>query len=61
MNVYYVILAACPIVLLGAVAFLVMIAAAIRKADRGEIVKGHWEMPGGGHGLCPLVAIGSAR
>jgi hypothetical protein len=24
-------------------------------------VKGHWEVPGGGHELCPLVAIGSAQ
>ena len=24
-------------------------------------VNGHWEAPGGGHELCPLVAIGSAQ
>jgi hypothetical protein len=37
MNVFYIILAACPILLLGAVAFLVMVTAGIHKADRSDI------------------------
>jgi hypothetical protein len=37
MNAFYVILAACPIVLLGAVAFLVMVVVGIRKGDRGDL------------------------
>jgi hypothetical protein len=37
MNVFYIILAACPILLLGAVAFLLMVTAGIRKADRGDL------------------------
>jgi hypothetical protein len=37
MNDFYVILAACPILLLGAVAFLVLVAAGVRKGDRGDL------------------------
>jgi hypothetical protein len=28
---------------------------------KGPAVKGHLEMPGGGRGMCPVVAIRSAR
>jgi hypothetical protein len=37
MNAFYIILAACPVLLLGFIAFLVMIVAGIRKGDRGDI------------------------
>ena len=37
MNAFYVILAACPIVLLGAVAFLAVVAVGIRKGDRSDL------------------------
>lgn len=37
MNAFYVILAACPILLLGVVAFLVMVVVGIRKGDRGDL------------------------
>jgi hypothetical protein len=37
MNAFWIILAACPILLLGAVAFVVMVAVGIRKGDRGEL------------------------
>lgn len=38
MNAFYIILAACPVLLLGAVAFLVLIAVGIRKGDRGDLL-----------------------
>jgi hypothetical protein len=37
MNAFYTILAACPILLLGTVAFLVMVAAGVRKGDRSTL------------------------
>lgn len=37
MNAFCIILAVYPILLLGAVAFLVMVTAGIRKADRGNL------------------------
>jgi hypothetical protein len=37
MNALYIILAASPVLLLGAVAFLVFIAAGVRKGDRGDL------------------------
>lgn len=37
MIAFYVILAASPVLLLGAVAFLALIVAAIRKGDRGDL------------------------
>ena len=37
MTAFYVILAACPILFLGFVAFLVMVVAGIRKGDRSDI------------------------
>lgn len=37
MSAFYVILAACPILLLGAVAFLVMVVVGIRKGDRSDL------------------------
>jgi hypothetical protein len=40
MNAFYVILAACPVILLGAIAFLVMIVIGVRKGDRGERLTG---------------------
>ena len=33
MNAFYIILAACPVLLLGVVAFLVLIAVGVRKGD----------------------------
>ena len=32
----------------------------VRQSSRGR-VKGHQELPGDGHEICPLVAIRSAR
>lgn len=37
MIAFYVILAASPVLLLGAVVFLVLIVAGVRKADRGDL------------------------
>ncbi len=37
MNAFYIILAASPVLLLGAVAFLVLIVVGIRKGDRGDL------------------------
>jgi hypothetical protein len=37
MIAFYIILAASPVLLLGAVAFLVLIVAGIRKRDRGDL------------------------
>jgi len=37
MTAFYIILAACPILFLGCIAFLVMIVAGIRKGDRSDI------------------------
>lgn len=37
MNAFYLILAVCPLLLLGAVAFLVMVAVGIRKGDRSAL------------------------
>jgi hypothetical protein len=37
MIAFYVILAASPVLLLGAVAFLVLIVAGVRKRDRGDL------------------------
>jgi hypothetical protein len=37
MNAFYIILAACPILLLGAAAFLVMVVIGVRKGDRGDL------------------------
>ena len=37
MNAFYIILAACPVLLLGAVAFLVFIAVGVRMGDRGDL------------------------
>ena len=37
MNAFYVILAACPVLLLGVVALLVVIAVGVRKGDRGDL------------------------
>jgi hypothetical protein len=34
---FYIILAACPVLLLGAFAFLVLIAAGVRTGDRGDL------------------------
>lgn len=36
MNGFYLILAACPVLLLGTVAFIVFIAISIRKGDHGK-------------------------
>lgn len=38
MTAFYIILAARPVLLLGAVAFVVMIAVGIRNGDRGDLV-----------------------
>lgn len=37
MTAFYIILAACPVLFLGFIAFIVMIVAGIRKGDRGDI------------------------
>ncbi len=37
MNASYIILAACPVLLLGAVAFFVFIAVGVRRGDRGDL------------------------
>jgi hypothetical protein len=37
MIVFYIILAASPVLLLGAVAFLVLIVIGVRKRDRGDL------------------------
>jgi hypothetical protein len=37
MIAFYIILAASPVLLLSAVAFLVLIAAGVRKRDRGDL------------------------
>jgi hypothetical protein len=37
MTVFYIILAASPVLLLGVVAFLVLIVAGVRKRDRGDL------------------------
>ena len=37
MNAFYIILAASPVLLLGMVVFLVLIAIGIRKGDRGDL------------------------
>jgi hypothetical protein len=37
MIAFYIILAASPVLLLGAVAFLVLIVAGVRKRDRGDL------------------------
>jgi hypothetical protein len=37
MIAFYIILAASPVLLLGAVAFLALIVAGIRKGDRGDL------------------------
>jgi hypothetical protein len=37
MDAFYIILAVCPILLLGTAAFLVMIVVGIRKGDRGHL------------------------
>jgi hypothetical protein len=37
MNAFWIILAACPVLLLGAVAFLVLIVAGIHKGDRRDL------------------------
>ena len=37
MNALWIILAACPILLLGVVAFFVLIMVGIRKGDRGDL------------------------
>ena len=37
MNAFYIILAACPVLLLGVVAFLVLIAVGVRKGDRRDL------------------------
>jgi hypothetical protein len=36
MNTFWIILAACPVLLLGAVAFVVFIAVSVRKGDKGK-------------------------
>jgi hypothetical protein len=37
MNAFCIILTACPVLFLGAVAFLVLIAVGVRKGDRGDL------------------------
>lgn len=37
MNASWIILAACPVLLLGGIAFLVMVVAGVRKGDRGDL------------------------
>jgi hypothetical protein len=37
MNAFYIILAAAPVLLLGAVAFLTFIVVGVRKGDRGDL------------------------
>jgi hypothetical protein len=37
MNAFYIILAASPVLLLCAVAFIVLIAVGVRKGDRGDL------------------------
>ena len=37
MNAFWVILAACPVLLLGVVAFFVLIVAGVRKGDRSDL------------------------
>ena len=37
MNVFWIILAVSPVLLLAAVAFLVLIVIGVRKADRGDL------------------------
>jgi hypothetical protein len=37
MNVFYLILAACPVLFLGVVAFLVLIAVGVRRGDRRDL------------------------
>ena len=37
MNAFCIILAACPVLFLGAVAFLVLIAVGVRKGDRHDL------------------------
>jgi hypothetical protein len=41
MNVFYIILAACPILLLGAVAFFALIVVGVRRGDRGYLSPTH--------------------
>jgi hypothetical protein len=36
-NAFWIILAACPVLLLGVVAFFVLIVAGIRKGDRADL------------------------
>jgi hypothetical protein len=38
MNAFYLILAASPVLLLGVLAFFVLITVGIRKGDRGDLV-----------------------
>ncbi|GEM_PF-6156489 len=37
MNFFYIILAACSVLLLGAVTFLILIAAGVRKGDHSDL------------------------
>lgn len=37
MIAFYIILAACPVLLLGLVAFLVLIVLGVRRGDRGDL------------------------
>ncbi len=37
MNAFWIILAACPVLLLGVVAFFVLIVAGVRKGDRSDL------------------------
>ena len=37
MNAFCIILAACPVLLLAAIAFLIFIAIGVRKGDRGDL------------------------
>ena len=37
MNAFWTILAACPVLLLGVVAFLILIAIGVRKGDRRDL------------------------
>ena len=37
MNAFWIILAACPVLLLGVVAFFVFIVVGVRKGDRGDL------------------------
>ena len=37
MNAFWIILAACPVLLLGVVAFFALIVVGVRKGDRGDL------------------------